>query len=328
MTPEQLLKRVTGMAGKRIAVLGDYMLDLYLWGNVSRISPEAPVPVVEIERETEHLGGAANVANNLAALGVTPFSIGVIGNDASGTRLLQAMRTCGFQIEGVFVDDSRPTTIKTRVLAHNQHVVRTDRESREILGPRVQQTILEYLHNLLPTLDALVIEDYNKGVLSQPLLSQVIALAQKQRCLVMVDPKFNHFLDYRGVTVFKPNRKETEDVLGIKLRATEEVVRAGKILLEKLRAENVLITLGGEGMALFQRNGNVYRIPTRARRVHDVSGAGDTVIATLTAAMAAGADIIEAATLANIAAGLVVAEVGAVPIDKEKLMEEIAAYEP
>lgn len=328
MTPEQLLKRVTGMAGKRIAVLGDYMLDLYMWGTVSRISPEAPVPIVEVERETEHLGGAANVANNLASLDAKPFAVGVIGNDAPGARLLHLMQHCGFQTEGVFVDETRPTTIKTRVIAHNQHIVRTDRESRDTLAPQVQRNILDYLRRLLPTMQALIIEDYNKGVLAQPLLSQVITLAQQHGCLVMVDPKFNHFLDYRGVTVFKPNRKETEDVLGLKLRATEEVVRAGKILLEKLRAENVLITLGSQGMALFQRNGNVYRIPTRARRVHDVSGAGDTVIATLTAALAAGADIIEAATLANIAAGLVVAEVGAVPIDKQKLMDEIAEYVP
>ncbi len=326
MTPEQLQKSVLGMAGKRVAVLGDYMLDRYLWGNVTRISPEAPVAIVEIERETDHLGGAANVANNLATLGAVPFPLGVIGDDGSGVRLLRLMREKGFHADGMFVDASRPTTTKTRVLAHNQHMVRTDRESRAAIAPNVQEIILNHLHELLPTLDALIIEDYNKGVLAQPLLSQVIALAQRHRCLVTVDPKYNHFLDYRGVTVFKPNRKETEDVLGLTLRTTEGVIRAGQILLQKLRAENVLITLGAEGMALFQRNGNVYRIPTRARRVHDVSGAGDTVIATLTAALAADADIIEAATLANLAAGVVVAEVGAVPIDKQKLLEEIADF--
>ncbi len=327
MTPKQLQQRVAGISGKRIAVLGDYMLDRYLWGRVTRISPEAPVPVVDLERETDHLGGAANVANNLASLGAIPFPLGVIGDDGSGARLIHLMRENGFYVNGIVVDASRPTTTKTRIIAHNQHIVRTDRESRESIAPQVQTTVLALLDDLMPSLHALIIEDYNKGVLTQPFLRQVLALAQQHRCPVTVDPKFNHFLDYRGVTVFKPNRHETENVLGLKLRTKAEVVHAGQLLLEKLQAENVLITLGAEGMALLQRNGNVYFVPTRARTVADVSGAGDTVIATLTAALAAGADIIEAATLANIAASLVVAEVGAVPIDKQKLLEEVAGFE-
>ncbi len=326
MTPQQLQTRLASMGGKRIAVLGDYMLDRYLWGSVTRVSPEAPVPIVDVERETDHLGGAANVANNLAALEATPYPIGVVGDDGTGARLLQLLREKGFQTEGLFVDASRPTTIKTRVIAHHQHIVRTDRELRDGLAPHVQEMILDFLRELMPSLNALIIEDYNKGVLVQPLLGNVLALAKQHHCPVTVDPKFNHFLDYRGVTVFKPNRKETEDVLGLKLKSHDEVVRAGQTLLHKLHAENVLITLGAEGMALFQRNGNVYQVPTRARRVHDVSGAGDTVIATLTAALAAGADIIEAATLANIAAGVVVAEVGAVPVDKQKLLDEITDW--
>jgi len=326
MTPQQLQTRLAGMAGKHIAVLGDYMLDRYLWGSVTRVSPEAPVPIVDVERETDHLGGAANVANNLAALEAIPYPIGIVGEDGTGARLLQLMREKGFQTDGLFVDAARPTTIKTRVIAHHQHMVRTDRELRDGIAPHMQEQIFTYLQELMPALHALIIEDYNKGVLAQPLLGNVLALAKQHHCPVTVDPKFNHFLDYRGVTVFKPNRKETEDVLGLRLKSQDEVVRAGQILLQKLHAENVLITLGAEGMALFQRNGEVYRIPTRARHVHDVSGAGDTVIATLTVALAAGADIIEAATLANIAAGVVVAEVGAVPIDKRKFLEEIADW--
>ena len=326
MTLSQLQHRLADISGKRIAVLGDYMLDRYLYGDATRVSPEAPVLVVEVERETDHLGGAANVANNLASLGVMPFPVGVIGGDNTGGRLIQLMRENGFQTSGLMIDENRPTTIKTRVIAKEHHVVRIDRESRAPIAPPLQAAMFDYLSELLPALDALIIEDYNKGVLVQPFLREVLALAQAHRCPVTVDPKFEHFLDYRGVTVFKPNRNETERALNLKLRTNEEVLHAGELLLEKLQAENVLITLGAEGMALLRRNAAPYRVPTRARQVHDVSGAGDTVIATLTAALAAGADIIEATTLANIAAGVVVAEVGAVPIDKEKLLEEVARF--
>jgi len=326
-TPEKLHTRLAAMQGKRIAVLGDFMLDRYLWGSVTRISPEAPVPVVEIDNETEHLGGAANVANNIAALGALPWPMGVIGNDGSGQRLAELIKNAGFPNEGIFADPDRPTTIKTRVIAHDQHVVRTDRESRHDLAPAMQEKLLHHLEKILPTLDAILIEDYNKGVIAQPFLSRVIALAQSRRCIITVDPKFNHFFEYQQVTVFKPNRKETEEVLGMKLATPLDFERAGKILLQRLQCENALITLGERGMALFCNNGDHHLIPTRARRVHDVSGAGDTVIATLTVALASGADILEAATLANYAAGVVVGEVGAVPIDEQKLIDAVAHHQ-
>lgn len=326
-TPENLPARLAAMPGRRIAVLGDFMLDRYLWGSVTRISPEAPVPVVDIDNETEHLGGAANVANNIAALGALALPIGVIGKDGSGERLLELLENAGFPRDGLLVDHSRPTTIKTRVIAHDQHVVRTDRESRRALDAAMQEKLLRHLEKILPKLDAILIEDYNKGVIAQPLLTQVIALAQSRRCLMTVDPKFNHFFDYQQVTVFKPNRKETEEVLGMKLAGSPDINRAGEILLQRLQCENVLITLGERGMALFRRDGSSHLIPTQAQRVHDVSGAGDTVIATLTVALAAGADILEAATLANYAAGVVVGEVGAVPIDKQKLIDAIAHHQ-
>jgi rfaE bifunctional protein kinase chain/domain len=326
-TPEKLHARLAAMQGKRVAVLGDFMLDRYLWGSVTRISPEAPVPVVEIDTETEQLGGAANVANNIAALGALPLPIGVIGKDGSGERLLELVENAGFPSDGIFVDRSRPTTIKTRVIAHDQHVVRTDRESRRDLAPEMQEQLLHHLEEILPQLKAILIEDYNKGVISQPFLSRVIELAQRHGCLTTVDPKFNHFFEYRHVTAFKPNRKETEEGLGMKLATTEDINRAGEILLQRLQCENVLITLGERGMALFRQGGESKMIPTQTRRVHDVSGAGDTVIATLTAALASGADMLEAATLANYAAGVVVGEVGAVPIDKQKLVEAIAHHQ-
>ncbi|MDZ7290098.1 MAG: D-glycero-beta-D-manno-heptose-7-phosphate kinase [candidate division KSB1 bacterium] len=326
-TPEKLHARLAAMQGRRIAVLGDFMLDRYLWGSVNRISPEAPVPIVEIDTETEQLGGAANVANNIAALGALPHPLGVIGQDGSGARLLDLLESAGFPSAGVFVDSSRPTTIKTRVIAHSQHVVRTDRESRKDLAPELQKQLLDHLKKILPTLDAILIEDYNKGVIAQPLLTHVIALARERQVIITVDPKFNHFFDYQHVTVFKPNRKETEEVLGMKLVSATHIDHAGEILLQRLQCENVLLTLGEQGMALFRKGGERHVIPTRARRVHDVSGAGDTVIATLTVALASGADILEAATLANYAAGVVVGEVGAVPIDREKLIEAITHHQ-
>ncbi len=325
-TLSQVQALLAAMQGRRIAVFGDFMLDRYLWGEVSRISPEAPVPIVEIVDETEQLGGAANVANNLVSLGATPLPVGVVGDDRAGSRLLALMQESGFSVAGMLTDTSRPTTLKTRIIAHNQHMVRTDRESRTPLSESMQAKLFDHVCDLMPRLDGLVIEDYNKGVIVQPLLSRLIALARERGCLVTVDPKFNHFFDYRGVTLFKPNRKETEEVLGNKLNSDEELRRAGELLLHRLACRHVLITLGAEGMALFRGPGDMLRIPTRARKVHDVSGAGDTVIATLTLALAAGAEVLEAATLANYAAGVVVAEVGAVPVDKERLIATIAEH--
>ncbi len=326
LTLAQAQARLAAMQGKRIAVVGDFMVDRYLWGHVTRISPEAPVPIVEIESETHQLGGAANVANNLASLGAVPCPVGVFGEDRSGERLLSLMRESGFEAGGMLADHSRPTTTKTRIIAHHQHVVRTDRESRADIDAGMQEKLFAYLRDLMPSLHGIIIEDYNKGVVVQPLLSRLIDLANQHHCLITVDPKFNHFFDYRRVTLFKPNRKEAEEVLGTKLRTDEELQKAGELLLRRLECKNALITLGAEGMALFRPGMGMHRIPTRARKVHDVSGAGDTVIATLTLAMAAGAEVLEAATLANYAAGVVIGEVGAVPIDKQKLMNTIAEH--
>jgi D-beta-D-heptose 7-phosphate kinase/D-beta-D-heptose 1-phosphate adenosyltransferase len=308
-------------------VLGDLMLDRYLWGSVMRISPEAPVPVVEIDSESEQFGGAANVANNILGLGASAVPIGVIGDDNSGQRLLELMKKAGCPTTGIFVDAGRPTTTKTRIIAHRQHVVRTDRESKNDLPFKMQERIFDFLSTIIETVEALIIEDYNKGMIAQPLLTRVIELARDRKKIIAIDPKFNHFFDYKQVSVFKPNRKETEEVLGMKLHSPENVRKAGTMILEKLECANVLITLGDRGMVLFEKSGAVHEIPTRARQVHDVSGAGDTVISTLTVALASGAPIVEAAILANYAAGVVVSEVGAVPIDREKLKAAILDHQ-
>ena len=300
------------------------MIDKYVWGTVARISPEAPVPVVEVDKETERLGGAANVANNIQSLGGIPVLFGVVGNDVNGTQLLQLVEQQGCTTEGIVTDESRPTTIKTRVIAHNQHVVRIDSEQKKEISAVIQEKILAVLRRVVGGLDAIIFEDYNKGAIAAPLITQVIELARKNNTIVTVDPKFNNFFSYQNVTVFKPNIKEAEEALGRKLLTDADVNQAGKELLERLHAGNVLITRGEKGMSLFDRSGAVVTVPTQAQKVADVSGAGDTVIATLTLALAGGATLHEAALLANHAAGVVVAEVGIVPIEPTALLHSIA----
>lgn len=295
------------------------MLDRYFWGSVARISPEAPVPVVEVDSESARLGGAANVANNIASLGGTPFMVGVVGQDEPGRALMSIAAENGFPSDGILVDSSRPTTVKTRVIAHHQHVVRVDKEVKHDIGEVMQARILDVLRRNASSLDAIIIEDYNKGVIVKSLIQELVEFAKRNRIIITVDPKFNNFFEYKRVTVFKPNRKETEEALGVRLHDQGSVEKAGRALVERLEADNVLMTLGEKGMALFERGSSATYVPTAARKVADVSGAGDTVISTLTMALAAGATVREASTLANFAGGVVCGEVGIVPIDVDVL---------
>jgi len=309
--------------GKRIGVVGDLMLDRYYWGSISRISPEAPVPVVEVESQSIRLGGAANVANNIASLGGIPLMIGVIGDDSGGKRLRALVEEAGFPSSGLVIDKSRPTTTKTRVIAHHQHVVRIDQEVKEDVGKDVQGLILETLRGELSGLDAVILEDYNKGVIIRDLIHQISALVRKAGKIVTVDPKFNNFFEYKHVTVFKPNRKETEEALGRRLTDLPSIEKAGWDLVKRLEADNVLLTLGETGMSLFERDGEVTHVSTRAKNVADGSGAGDTVISTLTMALVSGATVKEASALANHAGGVVCGEVGIVPIQPQALLDAI-----
>lgn len=308
---------------KRIAVLGDLMLDRYFWGSVARISPEAPVPVVEVESESARLGGAANVANNVHALGAEPILIGVIGDDNSGRLLRDINRDGGFTEMGIIVDEGRPTTVKTRVIAHSQHVVRIDRETKVDIPPHVQDRLLTVIRENIHDFDAIIIQDYNKGVLVKRLIHETVKLAIEHDVAITVDPKFNNFFEYRQVTVFKPNRKETEDVLGTRISDDGDAERAVRTLMERLQSRNVLLTRGEKGMTLLTQDGSITHVPTKARKVADVSGAGDTVISTLTVALASGASIKEAAALANFAGGIVCGEVGIVPIDRTVLFKTV-----
>lgn len=307
----------------RIAVVGDLMLDVYIWGKVARISPEAPVPIVEVQDESYRFGGAANVGMNIKSLGGNPVLIGVIGYDREGTIIDSLMEENNFEKDGVFYDDERPTTVKTRIIAHSQHVVRIDKEDKSNISVEMENKILQFLKDNVQNLNAIILEDYNKGVLTKNLIPQVIEFAKKNNIIITVDPKFDNFFEYKNVTVFKPNRKETEDALGIRLDCEERVIEACRNLKEKLNPEFLLLTRGEKGMILFGKDSSIHTIPTRARKVADVSGAGDTVIATLTMALAAGAEIEEAATIANLAAGLVCEEVGVVPINRELLYQTL-----
>jgi len=299
------------------------MLDRYYWGAVTRISPEAPVPIVEIDSESTRLGGAANVANNIASLGGNPVLIGVVGSDQAGADLRSLVKKLQFDGTGIFQDSSRPTTIKTRVIAHHQHVVRIDQETRSGIASETQRCIIDFLSQRIDSIDAIIFQDYNKGVVVSELIHEVIRIARSKQKIITVDPKFENFFEYQDVTLFKPNRKESEEALGIRLTDPKSIERAGHDLLKRLRAEHVLLTLGEHGMALFSNDSEVKFVANKARNVADVSGAGDTVISTLTLAMAAGANVEEAATLSNYAAGIVCGEVGIVPIDRNVLHQTI-----
>ena len=315
----RLSEIISACAAKRIMVIGDLMIDRYLWGNVTRISPEAPVPIINIEDEDVRFGGAANVANNLIGLAVEPVMVGVVGADKWGDIFREKLEKQQLTIGGLIEDASRPTTIKTRIIGNNQHIARVDREKTHTISDVTAAKIIQFVESQLDKIDAIILEDYNKGLLIPQIIAPVVEMASRKKVTVTVDPKFDNFLAYQNVTVFKPNKKETAEALAMRLDSEVDIREAGAKLLAKLNAENVLITLGAQGMALFEQNGQVELTGTRARRVADVSGAGDTVIATLTAALAAGATISEAVSMANFAAGAVCEEVGAVPITVEKL---------
>lgn len=322
------LKKLNGLKnnfrGKRIAVIGDLMLDCYFWGGVSRVSPEAPVPVVEVDNEFYRFGGAMNVAYNIQTLGGVPFPIGVIGNDNDGKIFRGLLKKTGITDKGIVVDRKRPTTAKTRVIANQQHIVRIDKEKTNSITRQIENKILSLLKKEIKKIDAVILQDYNKGVLTEDLIKRIIKICNEAKKVITVDPKFNNFFNYQNVTVFKPNRKEAEDAFGIRMKTETDITNAGTKLLEKLKCKYVLLTLGENGIALFENGKLERRIPTKARKVSDVSGAGDTVISTLTMALTAGADIYDAAYLANYAGGLVCQEVGIVPIELNTLFNAVS----
>jgi D-beta-D-heptose 7-phosphate kinase/D-beta-D-heptose 1-phosphate adenosyltransferase len=323
--PAERLRQVDleGFSSLRVLVAGDFMLDEYLWGKVERISPEAPVAVVEVERETHTLGGAGNVVNNLVALGAQVEVLGLVGEDNPGRLLKQEMIRLGVGVEGLFTDSGRRTSRKTRVLGASQQVVRIDRETRTPAPPAFEKAAREFLSAHMPRFHALVLSDYAKGVLTPPVLQELIAQGRRLDYPVVVDPKGADFSPYAGATLITPNRKEAELAAGAPLARWEDLVRAGTRLRESLSISYLLITLGADGMLLISGEGPEVHIPTRAREVFDVSGAGDTVAALMALGLARWRDPVLSATLANIAAGVVVGKVGTAPIFRGELAREL-----
>ncbi|HWR72699.1 MAG TPA: D-glycero-beta-D-manno-heptose-7-phosphate kinase [Nitrospirota bacterium] len=321
---KRLIQYIDRFPKARILVVGDMMLDHYIWGNVSRISPEAPVPVVHVMKETVLLGAAANVANNVHALGGSVRVCGVIGHDDAGRQLSHMLRAKGIHTDGLIVESGRPTTIKTRVIAHSQQVVRFDRETKDGIDRDTHRRIYDAVKQHVDDgLDAIILSDYSKGVVTRELVRDIVKLTNRRDLIVSVDPKVNHFGMYSGVTILTPNTKEASLGSKIEIESENSLLKAGTTLLKRLKCRAVLITRGEQGMSLFERSGRITHIPTVAREVFDVTGAGDTVISTLTLAMAAGAPMVDAARLSNVAAGVVVAVVGTATVKPEELKKRI-----
>jgi D-beta-D-heptose 7-phosphate kinase/D-beta-D-heptose 1-phosphate adenosyltransferase len=312
---EALLRK---MAGVRIAVLGDAMLDVYLMGDVDRVSPEAPVPVVTVQGRRHALGGAANVAANVAAIGAECRLVAVIGDDARGDSIRGELAQVQLTDKHLVVAAARPTTSKTRIVARGQQMLRIDEEVEEPIPARVMEQVGAELERAMRDADALLIEDYNKGTLVPQVIERGLALAKKRGVPVAVDPKFKNFFAYRGATVFKPNRRELEQAMGAALDLAHP--DALPDALDKLAVDNLLLTLGGEGMMLVTKDKEITRIPTMARDVFDVSGAGDTVTAWVGTALAAGATVREAADVANFAAGIEVGKAGVATVSPAEVL--------
>lgn len=313
---------IDSMRGRKVVVLGDVMLDEFVWGDVTRISPEAPVPVVDIQRESVHLGGAANVLANLVALGATASVVGVVGKDAAGERLRASLREVSpGQDDGyLIVDEHRPSTVKTRIIAHSQLVVRADRELRTPVNGQTEAKIIAALKDALENAAALVVSDYDKGVVTPRILAEILPLAYK-RVPVLVDPKIRNFSAYRPATLVTPNHHEALRMTNLEADTDEGLHRAASLIREQLNCDAVLITRGDQGMMLLEGDGDPVYVATAAREVYDVTGAGDTVIATLAAALAAGSSLVEAASLANHAAGIVVGKVGTATAGATELID-------
>jgi D-beta-D-heptose 7-phosphate kinase/D-beta-D-heptose 1-phosphate adenosyltransferase len=306
---------------KKILIIGDLILDRYIWGKVNRISPEAPVPIVEVTKEDFLLGGALNVANNISALGGCPTIIGIIGNDRAGDLLLNLVAEKGMRCDGIF-RCSRPTTVKTRVIAHNQQVVRFDKEDKKNIDGKVLKDTLGYIRGALHEHDAVIISDYKKGVISRKLIREVLKNSKSHDIFVSVDPKVGHFHLYKNVSLITPNLTEASVASGIIIEDEKSLILAGKKLLKKLLCDAVLITRGEQGMTLFEKN-KVTHIPTITRDVYDVTGAGDTVIAAFTIAYVSGANREEAAVIANHAAGIVVGKIGTAVATTEEILRSL-----
>ena len=314
---------IKGFSDCHILVIGDCMIDEYVWGTVERISPEAPVPVVAVKKDNATLGGAGNVVNNLAALDVKVTIVSTYGPGDNGKRLKQMFEDAGVDIKGLVKDHSRATTIKTRIMASQQHVLRIDRETSHPVSPQIVTAIHEKLEKYIDSVNLIIVSDYGKGLLTKDLLQKIMQLAFSRNKHVLVDPKGLNYEKYRGASLITPNRKEAAQASNMEISDMPSLIQAGEKIMESIALQRILITCGKDGMVLFEPGCQPYHIETRARQVFDVSGAGDTVVSVMGLALAAGANFREAASLANSAAGIVVGKVGTATISKSELQDVI-----
>jgi rfaE bifunctional protein kinase chain/domain len=317
---EQIVESFQAM---NVLIVGDVMLDSYIWGAVERISPEAPVPVVSVKKKDFRLGGAANVALNVASLGARPVLCALIGDDEEGKKLLLRLQEENISQEGMVISSFRPTTVKTRIIASSQHVVRVDEEKDTVINPEEEEQLWNKIEKLLPSCRVVIFEDYDKGALNAAIIERTIALATKLNIPTVVDPKKRNFLSYKGVTLFKPNLKELREGLKVDVEASNQrsVEQAVTQLKERLQASGVMLTLSEHGVYIDFQNQRI-KIPAHAREIADVSGAGDTVVSIAALCVAAGLSPRQVAALSNLGGGLVCQYVGVVPIHKEELLAE------
>ncbi len=326
MDNAKLIKIIGQFKNKKVLVVGDIMLDKYLWGEVSRISPEAPVQVVNVVRETYEPGGAANVANNVSALSGTAFMVGIAGNDEAKNILLEELKHRGINTEGIFIDNDKPTIQKIRVMGRGQQLLRVDYEKKEHTSKDVENSMVRFFERKMKDFDIVVISDYAKGVITQAVSSKLVGIAKENSKEVIVDPKPKHKELYSNVSLITPNNAEASEMTGIEESDSEAVLEMGSKLVKYLNA-NVLITRGEKGMSLFEKDGSASHIPAKAKEVYSLIGAGDTVVATMALAMASGAGMKEAAFLANIAAGIKVGKIGTASVSVEEIKNELVAHE-
>lgn len=320
MDVQSMRDLIEKFGNQKILVFGDLMLDQFVWGQVDRVSPEAPVPVVDVEQETRTLGGAGNVARNARSLGATVFPVGIVGRDGGGDSILQLLEEQKIET-GSVIRTARKTTVKTRIIAHQQQVVRVDREQRDPVEESVAKALKESFLEQLPEVDGIIVSDYSKGTVTSGLLSEILPAAKKAGKVVCLDPKPRHFSSYSPVTAITPNQKEAGRVVGFSIETSEDLEKAGRRILEMVDCQALLITMGEKGMALFA-DGSLTVEPAHTREVYDVTGAGDTVITVLCLALAAGADFVSAMKLTNIAAGIVVGKLGTAVVNPEELVAE------
>lgn len=320
MTTEQIF---TSFDSVRVLIIGDVMLDSYIWGVVERISPEAPVPIVNVKKKDFRLGGAANVALNLSSLGAKPILCALAGDDEDGKKLFQRLEEGGISKDGIVVTPHRPTTVKTRIIASHQHVVRVDEELDKVVNEQEEKWLIERIEKLLPSCQVIIFEDYDKGVLNERIIQHTVALAKKHNIPTVVDPKKRNFLYYKEVTLFKPNLKELREGLKIDVDAGNmaSVENAVALLKEKLNVPGVMLTLSEHGVYLDYQNKKI-KLPAHAREIADVSGAGDTVVSIAALCVASKLSPLQIASLSNLGGGLVCQYVGVVPIDKSEFFEE------